>query len=219
MSIELISRIIGLIVFGSVGTFFGHNLGIMLQRSLSIEPLPIIVYRIGSAVIFAILGFIITPWITVKPIKSLRKNLSNLSAQTLIFGIIGLVVGLVLTLLLAYPMSLLGPPFGNILPVISARSYAPFSGSAAAAGPAMVGLLTPPVPSIAAVSWSIRARSSMDGFTTSPAQVFCPVNCLYRVLCSMNYNMSAILPTTCAGSAVDGEWKSYPNCKKTPTFP
>lgn len=120
MSIELISRIIGLIVFGSVGTFFGHNLGIMLQRSLSIEPLPIIVYRIGSALIFAILGFIITPWITVKPIKSLRKNLSNLSAQTLIFGIIGLVVGLVLTLLLAYPMSLLGPPFGNILPVISA---------------------------------------------------------------------------------------------------
>ena len=74
MSIELISRIIGLIVFGSVGTFFGHNLGIMLQRSLSIEPLPIIVYRIGSAVIFAILGFIITPWIAVKPIKSLRKT-------------------------------------------------------------------------------------------------------------------------------------------------
>jgi uncharacterized protein YacL len=119
MSIELIARIIVLIVFGSVGGFFGQDLGSILQSNLAIDPQPIIVYQIGSAVIFAILGFILAPWITIKPISALRKNLSNMSAQTLIFGIVGLVVGLVLSALVAYPISLLGPPLGNILPVIT----------------------------------------------------------------------------------------------------
>ena len=119
MSIELIARIVAFIIFGSVGGFFGQNLGSLLQRSLAMDPQPIIVYQIGSAIIFAIIGFIIAPWISTKPIAALRKNLSNISAQTLVFGIIGLVVGLVLSALVAYPLSLLGSPLGNILPVIT----------------------------------------------------------------------------------------------------
>jgi uncharacterized protein YacL len=123
MSIELISRIIAFIVFGSIGGFFGQNLGSMLQRSLAINPQPIIVYQIGSAIIFAIVGFIIAPWISIKPMAAIRKNLSNLSAQTLVYGIIGLIVGLVLSALLAYPTSLLPAPFGSILPVIAALVF------------------------------------------------------------------------------------------------
>ncbi|NLN70090.1 MAG: TRAM domain-containing protein [Chloroflexi bacterium] len=119
MSIDLISRIVGFIVFGSVGGFFGGHLGVLLEHSLSMQPQPVIVYYIISTVLFAILGFIIAPWISVKPINALRKNLSDLSAQTLVFGIFGLVVGLVLSALLAYPLSLLGRPFGNILPVVT----------------------------------------------------------------------------------------------------
>jgi len=120
MSIELISRIIGLIIFGSVGGVFGNDLGVLLENSISTPPQPAFVYHIVSAIIFALLGYILTPWITVKPINALRKNLSNLSAQTLVFGIIGLVIGLILSALLAYPISLLGGIFGKILPVITA---------------------------------------------------------------------------------------------------
>ena len=123
MSIELISRIIAFIIFGSVGGFFGQNLGNFLQRSLAINPKPVILYQIGSAIVFAIVGFIIAPWISIKPITSIRKHLSNLSAQTLVYGIIGLVVGLVLSALLAYPISLLPTPFGSILPVIAALIF------------------------------------------------------------------------------------------------
>lgn len=123
MSIELIARIIAFIIFGSIGGFFGQNLGDLLQRSLAIDPQPVIIYQIGSAFVFAVLGFIISPWITFKPIAAIRKNLTNVSAQTLVFGIFGLIVGLVLSALLAYPTSLLGPPLGNILPVITALVF------------------------------------------------------------------------------------------------
>jgi uncharacterized protein YacL len=123
MSVELISRIIAFIIFGSIGGFFGQNLGGLLQRGLAINPQPIIVYQIVSAFFFAVVGFIIAPWISIKPIAAVRKNLSSLSAQTLVYGIIGLIVGLVLSALLAYPMSLLPAPFGSILPVIAALAF------------------------------------------------------------------------------------------------
>jgi len=123
MSIELISRIIALIVFGSIGSFFGQNLSDLLQNSLDIGPQPIIYYHIISAVLFAVVGFVIAPWISIKPVRAIREHLSKVSAQTLVFGIIGLVVGLVLSALLAYPISLLPAPFGSILPVIAALLF------------------------------------------------------------------------------------------------
>jgi uncharacterized protein YacL len=123
MSIELIARIIGFILFGVLGGFFGQSLGDIIQRVWSGSPQEIIIYQIFSALIFAMVGFIIAPWISIKPITSIRKNLTNISAQTLVFGILGLIVGLVLAALLAYPISLLPDPFGSILPFIAVLSF------------------------------------------------------------------------------------------------
>ncbi len=119
MSIELISRIIGFILIGAMGFFLGEPTGYLIQRAWADSPQNIMLYQILSTFIFAILGFIAAPWISIKPISALRKQLSNLSAQTLIFGILGLIVGLVLSALLAYPISLLPAPFGSILPFIA----------------------------------------------------------------------------------------------------
>ncbi len=119
MSVELIFRIIGLIIFGILGGFLGEPLGEFTQSLWAGSPQTILFYQILATMIFAIFGFFITPIITIKPMVALRKGLSSVSAQTLIFGIIGLVVGLILAALLAYPISLLPQPFGGILPFIA----------------------------------------------------------------------------------------------------
>ena len=119
MSIELISRLIGFITFGIIGSFLGEPLGVLIHRFWADSPVSIVLYQIIATLLFAVIGFIVAPWISIKPIMALRKRLSKVSAQTLVFGLIGLLVGLLLAALLAYPISLLPAPFGSILPFIA----------------------------------------------------------------------------------------------------
>lgn len=119
MSIELILRIVFLVIFGIIGVFLGEPIGEFIQKIWVNSPISSIVYQIVTPLLFAVIGFIVAPWISIKPISALRKNLSGVSAQTLIYGLIGLLVGLILSALLAYPISLLPLPFGSILPFVA----------------------------------------------------------------------------------------------------
>lgn len=118
MSITLISRIIGLIFFGIIGAFFGTPLQNLVsqvwpQISITTQWLSVI-----GAAIFGFLGFIITPWISIKPVQALRKLFSKTSANQLLGGVVGLIIGLLTAALLAYPLSLLPPPLGDTLPFV-----------------------------------------------------------------------------------------------------
>lgn len=119
MSAELIVRIIGLIIFGIIGVFIGENLGVLITQIWAANPISTIVYQILATLIIGLIGFLIAPWISIKPIVAIRKRLTKVSAQTLLYGLIGLIVGLILTALLAYPISLLPAPLGSILPFVS----------------------------------------------------------------------------------------------------
>ena len=119
MSIELIIRIVFLFLFGIIGVFLGEPLGVLIRQIWPGNPISVIVYQIITTIVVGFLGFLIAPWISIKPIKAIRKSLSNVYAQTLIFGLIGLIVGLILSALLAYPISLLPDPLGSILPFVS----------------------------------------------------------------------------------------------------
>jgi len=119
MSIELIVRIIGFVVFVIIGIFVGEHLGNLIQEIWVGSSIPSIVYQIVTAVLVGFLGFLVAPWISIKPITAIRKSLSKVSAQTLIFGLIGLTIGLITAALLAYPISLLPTPLGSILPFIA----------------------------------------------------------------------------------------------------
>ena len=66
----------------------------------------------------ALVGLVLTPFITTRPIRALRKVFARISAQVLIFALIGLVVGLIIAALLAYPLSLLPAPLGSLLPFV-----------------------------------------------------------------------------------------------------
>lgn len=108
---ELIFRFIFLLIFAGVGAYYGIQLATLLNQS------PIL-----GAVILGILasavGFLVAPYLTTRPAHALRVLLTKLSAQTLASGLLGLVVGLVVAALLAFPLSFLPSPFGDILPFI-----------------------------------------------------------------------------------------------------
>ncbi|MDY6872460.1 MAG: PIN domain nuclease, partial [Chloroflexota bacterium] len=119
MSIELIVRLIGLIIFGIIGVFLGHPLGTLIQEIWAGNNIPIFAFQVITTLVVGFLGFLISPWISIKPITAIRKQLNKVSAQALFYGFIGLIFGLVAAALLSYPISLLPAPLGSILPFVA----------------------------------------------------------------------------------------------------
>lgn len=118
MSGVLLSRIIGAIVFAIIGAVSGQPLFKYIDKYFpNLDPnhgLIIVIF----AVVFMVIGFIITPYITVKPIEALKKSFNKSSPQTLVGGLVGVLLGFVAAAITAYPLSLLPKPFGSILPFV-----------------------------------------------------------------------------------------------------
>lgn len=114
MSIEFIFRLIGMVLLGMLGVYVGERIA-----NLS-DPNNLLYYQILVGLVGALAGLILTPFLTTRPVKTLRVILGRVSVQTLLGGLLGLLAGLILAALLAFPLSLLPEPFGNILPFIGA---------------------------------------------------------------------------------------------------
>ncbi len=112
MSSDFIARIVGMIVFGVFAGYLGGTWG------ETVLPQPVIVYTVVLTLSGVLVGLVLTPYITTRPMRALRSLLGRVEAQTLVAGLIGLIVGLVIAALLAFPLSLLPAPFGEILPFI-----------------------------------------------------------------------------------------------------
>jgi uncharacterized protein YacL len=111
MSLDFLSRMVGMVVFAILGARLGADTG----PSLGI---PQQAGGILFGLVGALIGLILTPWITLRPVRALRRMVNELSIDVLAMTLLGAAVGLVLTLLLAYPLSLLGGVFGSLLPAI-----------------------------------------------------------------------------------------------------
>jgi uncharacterized protein YacL len=77
-------------------------------------------YALVFAMAFAGIGFIIAPYITVRLASWLRRKITSVPAIDVVAAGIGLVVGGVVSSLLAFPTSLLPDPLGEILPFVVA---------------------------------------------------------------------------------------------------
>jgi len=117
MSVEFVFRIIGMIVFAVMGGYGGELLG-------RVNPEQRLFYVALLGLVGALIGLIMTPYITTRPARTMRISLGRLSAETLFAGLIGLVVGLLIAALLAFPLSLLPDPFGSILPFVGVVIFA-----------------------------------------------------------------------------------------------
>jgi uncharacterized protein YacL len=62
------------------------------------------------------LGLLLAPFVTTRPYRKARAQLRQVPARTLVAVAIGLIVGLVIAALMAFPLSFLPKPFSQILP-------------------------------------------------------------------------------------------------------
>ena len=111
MSVEFIFRLVGMLVFAVMGGYFGVYLAAVLGG-------PIDMYGVVLSLTGALAGLILTPFLTTRPARSMRALFTRISAQTLVAGLTGLISGLIIAALLAFPFSMLPDPFRSIFPFI-----------------------------------------------------------------------------------------------------
>jgi uncharacterized protein YacL len=110
MSVEFIFRIIGMVVFAFIGGYYGGVAGRLANQTEF--------YIVTIGLIGALAGLILTPYLTTRPMKAIRSALGRLSAEMLFASISGLVVGLLIAALAAFPLSMLPKPFGSVFPFV-----------------------------------------------------------------------------------------------------
>jgi uncharacterized protein YacL len=120
---EFIIRFIGLFIFSVLGFSLGGTIANYFDANDTGE---MFLYQVVFAMLGGLSGFILIPYFTTRPARAIRRKLGNLSAETLFAGLIGLIVGLLTAALLAFPLSLLPSPFGEILPFIGVAAFSYF---------------------------------------------------------------------------------------------
>jgi len=113
MSADFISRIVGMVVLAIAGVFLGASIADELGGS----PYQ---YGVLFLLVGALAGLVITPYLTVRPFAAIRKRIRQASAQHLVAGALGLIVGLVIAALVSFPLSFLPAPFRQVLPFVAA---------------------------------------------------------------------------------------------------
>jgi uncharacterized protein YacL len=121
-SVEFIFRLIGMVVVA----LFGWSFGGWASRIEPFQPEQELLYRTVFGLVGALAGLVLTPYVTTRPARAIRRTLGRLSAETLFAGLTGLIVGLLTAALLAYPFSQLPPPFGEILPFVGVIAFSYF---------------------------------------------------------------------------------------------
>jgi uncharacterized protein YacL len=112
MSSDFIVRIVGMLVFGAFAAYLGVSVG------ETVFPEPQVIYTVVLSLSGVLFGLVLTPYLTTRPVRSLRAMLGRVDAQTLVASLAGLIVGLIIAALLSFPLSLLPAPFGELLPFI-----------------------------------------------------------------------------------------------------
>jgi uncharacterized protein YacL len=116
MAVDIIFRILGFILFGIIGWLIGTVLAD--TTTLNAQSVR---YILPLTIVGAVLGALIAPWLTTRPAAWVRRVIINeLTTAQLLAGSIGLVIGLAIAALAAFPLSFLPEPFSSILPTITA---------------------------------------------------------------------------------------------------
>lgn len=111
---DRVTRYIGL----AVGAIFGWELGSRIADASSQQPRLAVQLMFATA--FGGLAFVIAPYVTVRFFRWLRRRLAAVPAIDIVAAGVGLVLGGVLSSLLALPTSLLPNPYGEVLPFVVA---------------------------------------------------------------------------------------------------
>ncbi|MBI2953664.1 MAG: PIN domain nuclease [Chloroflexi bacterium] len=114
MKVELIFRVLGAIGAAIGGWSVGAGLAATAGEGQQLR------YVIAISVAGFGLGLLLTPYITLYPMIWLRDHIRKIPAQDLVAATMGLVIGLIISVLLAIPLSMLPSYFGRLLPFAAA---------------------------------------------------------------------------------------------------
>jgi len=115
-SIEFAFRIMGAIIFAIGAGMLGNSLADFLHGESE-------TYVVVLGLVGALTGLIITPYITVRPLRRVRHSLSSMPSGRLTAIIGGTFLGLGAAALLSQPLSFLPAPFGQIAPLAAAAVF------------------------------------------------------------------------------------------------
>jgi len=118
LSIYLFLRLSMMVVVA----FAGWELGLLVAQwvALNTASLASNYYRVITMLVGAVVGFVVAPYITVRPYRALHNHLRRIPSRTLIMGILGFVFGILIAALLALPLSMLPGVVGQIMPLVAA---------------------------------------------------------------------------------------------------
>jgi len=114
MWLDLLLRLAGMIILGVAG----WRCGLILDHLLW-SYAQYILAALGAA-----LGLLLTPSLTVRPLRWANERIRQAPSHELLAGTLGLVVGLLIAALLAIPLSMLPSVFGRVLPIIASVVFA-----------------------------------------------------------------------------------------------
>lgn len=121
MSVDFFARLLGMIFFGLlISSLAGFMGGDVFPQSQTF-------YALVLGLFGALVGLVLTPYLTTHPMRNLRALLRRVETQTLLSALTGLIVGLIIAALLSFPLSLLPRPFGQILPFVGVLFVSYFS--------------------------------------------------------------------------------------------
>lgn len=109
MSIDFASRMVGMVIFALIGA----RLGLTAATAF---VLPELATSFIFALVGILFGLVLTPWITVRPIRVVSRVVNEMPIEVLFTALMGLLLGLVIGLLAAYPLSQFDEPLGTLLP-------------------------------------------------------------------------------------------------------
>jgi uncharacterized protein YacL len=124
MSIEFVFRLIGMVALAIAGVSWGQNLGVTAAATGNPGTMTVEQYTFTFGLVGALVGLILTPYFTTRPVRKIQSVLSRISAQSLVASLIGLIAGLIVAALLSFPLSMLPTPFGKILPLVGVILFA-----------------------------------------------------------------------------------------------
>jgi uncharacterized protein YacL len=116
MSADFLVRLIGMFAFAVGGLYLGVYLSELAGATAAL-------WGAVFALVGALTGLVVTPFLTTRPARSFRALMGQVSAQTMIAGLLGLIVGLIIAALVSFPLSLLPAPFGQLLPFLGAMAF------------------------------------------------------------------------------------------------
>lgn len=115
MNAELFLRLLVMVIFGFLAAGLGVSISEYLAFDAPQEQATTLVFTLAGA----LLGLLVAPWLTIRPALSVRRVIERTPSLTLLASLLGLIVGLAMSALLAVPLARLPSPLGELTPALA----------------------------------------------------------------------------------------------------